>query len=251
MEKQKLCFCSLLLAIFLMTGTRAMAQKDTTMWMTMLEYRVHDESVFEKNYPIVKAWWLKTDAGIEYGRAAHTSESGRVYSLALFKGVDNLGAFIATRVKNNDAFNAANPAVSKENLQNINGAISRSIWMRVDSLSHYEPGYKMEDFDFRKIQLLSITADKIKEFQAGIITRFKLDASHDIRYNFIVYHCTDGYPSNTYLIIVPDKSILDYYKNFDVRKTKRAQFKSEYDPIRKLSSDIVTVARIDHLTRVK
>src|SRR5437879_4908360 len=104
MKKKHLCLCSFLVSIFLLTGNYARAQKDTTFWMTMLEYRVHDVSIFEKNYPTVRNWWLKEDAGIEYDRAAHTSESGRIYGLAFFKGSDNFGAFMAKRVKTNDAF---------------------------------------------------------------------------------------------------------------------------------------------------
>src|SRR5258708_38586991 len=123
MKKQYLLLCSLLLATLLMAGNRAWAQKDTTMWMTMLEYRVHDQSVFEKNYPTVKAFWLKADAGIEFGRAAHTSESGRIYGLAFFKGAENFGAFIGKRVKTNDEFNAKEPAISKQNMTNLNAPI--------------------------------------------------------------------------------------------------------------------------------
>jgi hypothetical protein len=250
MKKQQLFFCSLLLAVFLFTGNHASAQKDTTFWMTMLEYRVHDESIFQKNYPTVRSYWLKADAG-EFDRAAHTSESGRIYSLAFFKGSDNFGAFMAKRVKINDAFAEKEPAISKENLKNINGPVTRSIWMRMDSLSNYEPNYKMENYDFRKMQFISVAADKIKEFEAAARKLKELDAAHGIKYNFIVFRCTDGYPSNTYMLALPDKSLMDYYKNREARKAKRDQAKSEYDPINKLTGDIGAVLRIDHLTRIK
>ncbi len=251
MKKQPLCLCSLLLAVFLFAGNSARAQKDTTFWMTMLEYRVHDQSIFEKNYPTVRTWWLKEDAGIEYNRAAHTSESGRVYSLAFFKGSDNFGAFMAKRVKANDAFGTKEPAVSKENMKNINGPITRSIWMRVDSLSGYEPNYKMENYDFRKILFISVAADKIKEFEAATRKQMSLDDAQGIKYNFIVFRCTDGYPSNTYMLALPDKSLLDYYSHREARKKKRDQVKSDYDPLNKIAGDISTVVRIDHLIRVK
>ena len=134
MKKQSLYLCALLLCTFLLAGKSALAQKDTTVWMASLEYRVHDESVYEKNYPAVKAWWLKADADIEMGRIAHTSESGRVYGSVLFKGADNLGAYIARRVKNLDKFNAENPSIGKASRENIVGPVLRSIWMRVDSI---------------------------------------------------------------------------------------------------------------------
>jgi len=251
MKKQPLYLCTLLLCIFLFAGKRALAQKDTTVWMTSLEYRVHDEGVYEKNYPTVKAWWLKADADIEMGRIAHTSESGRVYGSVLFKGSDNLGAYIARRVKNQDKFNAENPVVGKENRENINGSVMRSIWMRVDSITFQEPGYNRDNYPFRKLVMISVQADKVKDFEAGMRKQGLLDASHGIKYNSIVFRCTDGYPANTYMVVLPDKSLLDYYKNREARKAKRDQFKSEYDPLHRLANDITTIVRIDHLTSVK
>jgi hypothetical protein len=251
MRKQTLLLCSLLTAALLATGTNAWAQKDTTFWMTLLEYRVHDESVFEKNYPTVRSYWLKADAGIEYNRAAHTSESGRIYSMAYFRGSDAFGAFMAKRVQTNEAFGKEQPAISKENMQNVSSPLTRSIWMRVDSLSSYEPGYKMENYDFRKIELVSVNIDKLKEFEATVRKLTALDAAHGIKYNFIVFRCTDGYPSNTYIIALPDKSLMDYYKNRDARKMKRDQAKSDYDPLDKTIADLSYVIRMDHLKRVK
>jgi hypothetical protein len=250
MKKHSLWLC-ILVAITLFTSNYARAQKDTTTWMTLLEYRVHDESVFEKNYPTVKAWWLKTDADIELGRLGQTSESGRIYSATLFKGADNLGAFIARRVKNNDQFNASHPAIAKENTANVNGPFTRSIWMRVDSLTIQEPGYNRDNYAFRKMVFISVLADRVKDFEAGMRKQAQLDASHGIKYNSIIFRCTDGYPANTYMLVLPDKSLLDYYKNREARKDKRDQFKSEYGPLRKLASDITTIIRIDHLTGVK
>ncbi len=251
MKKKPLYLCALLLCTFLFAGKSALAQKDTTIWMTSLEYRVHDESVFEKNYPTVKAWWLKTDADIEFGRLANTSESGRIYGVALFKGADNLGAFIARRIKNQDQFNASHPAIAKENRENIVGPIMRSIWMRKDSMSYMEPGYSRDNYPFRKMVFISVLPDRIKDFEAGMRKQTLLDASHGIKYNSIVFRCTDGYPANTYMLILPDKSLLDYYKNREARKMKRDQFKSEYDPLHRLANDITTIMRIDHLTAVK
>ena len=250
MKKHSLWVC-ILVAITLFSSNYARAQKDTTFWMALLEYRVHDESIFEKNYPTVRSYWLKADAGAEYDRAAHTSESGRIYGMTFFKGSDAFGAFMAKRVKINEAFGKDNPATNKENLQNINGAITRSIWMRVDSLSNYEPNYKMENYDFRKIQLISVNADKVKEFEATLIKSAKLDGSHGIKYNFIVFRCTDGYPTNTYILALPDKSLMDYYKNREGRKSIRDKDKSSYDPLNKAISDLSLVIRIDHLKRVK
>jgi hypothetical protein len=98
---------------------------------------------------------------------------------------------------------------------------------------------------------ISVLADRVKDFEAGMRKQAQLDASHGVKYNSIVFRCTDGYPANTYMLVLPDKSLLDYYKNREARKVKRDQFKSEYAPLRKLASDITTVMRIDHLTSVK
>ena len=140
---------------------------------------------------------------------------------------------------------------NRENRENTNGPVMRSIWMRVDSITFMEPGYNRDNYSFRKAVLISVLADRVKDFEAGMRKQGQLDASHGIKYNSIVFRCTDGYPANTYLLILPDKSLLDYYKNREARKVKRDQFNSEYAPLRKLASDITTVLRIDHLTSVK
>jgi hypothetical protein len=250
MKRQCLWLCTLF-ALTLFTSNYARAQKDTTFWMTLLEYRVHDESIFEKNYPTVRSYWLKANEGVEYNRAAHTSESGRIYGMAFFKGADAFGKFMATRVKISDAFAKDNAAMSKENNKNINGAITRSVWIRMDSLSSYEAGYKMENYDFRKVQLISVNPDKINEFKATLFKLAALDASHGIKYNFIVFRCTDGYPSNTFILALPDKSLMDYYKNRAARESIRDKDKSTYDPLNKAMGDMSLIIRIDHLTRVK
>jgi hypothetical protein len=136
-------------------------------------------------------------------------------------------------------------------MQNVNGPTTRSNWMRIDSLSSYEPGYKIANFDFRKMQFITVTFDKTKEFEAAISKRMKMDVSHGIKYNFVLFKCVDGYPTNTYMLILPDKSITDYYKNLELRNNKRDQNKAEYDEIRKELNQLSTVARIDHLFRVK
>ncbi|MDB4900997.1 MAG: hypothetical protein JWQ63_278 [Mucilaginibacter sp.] len=251
MKKQHLGLLCLLFGLFLLTGHTARAQNDTTLWMALNEYRVHDQSIFEKNYPIVRSFWLKADSGIENDRIAHTSESGRIYGSVMFKGSKNFGDFMGRRIKTNDAFNVKQPAIYKENMQNVNGPTTRSNWMRIDSLSSYEPGYKIANFDFRKMQFITVTFDKTKEFEAAISKRMKMDVSHGIKYNFVLFKCVDGYPTNTYMLILPDKSITDYYKNLELRNNKRDQNKAEYDEIRKELNQLSTVARIDHLFRVK
>jgi len=250
MKRKHFTLSSILLGIMLFAGNQAWAQKDTTMWMVMNEYRVHDQSIFEKNYPVVRAFWLKADTGTS-DRIGHTSESGRVYTLALFKGAQNFGAFMGKRVKINDAFEKAQPAINKQNTQNLNGAVVRSIWVRVDSLSRFEPGYKMVNYDFRKMNMISVTADKIKEYEANAYKLGQMDDAHGIHYNVAVFRCTEGYPTNTYLVFLPDKSLMDYYKNRDMRYSKRAQFKNDYDPMRRLATDLSLIVRIDHLDRVK
>jgi hypothetical protein len=99
--------------------------------------------------------------------------------------------------------------------------------------------------------LISVQSDKVKDFEAGMRKQAQLDAGHGIKYNSIVFRCTDGYPANTYMVVLPDKSLLDYYKNREARKIKRDQFKSDYATLHRLANDITTTIRIDHLTMVK
>ena len=250
MKKKCLWLC-MLVAITLLSANYARAQKDTTRWMLMNEYRVHDESVVQKNYPILRAWYLKADADIEVNRIAHTSESGRIYGLTFFKGPENFGTFMGTRVRLGDEFAAKEPAIVNENAKNANGPILRSTWIMRDSISTFEPGFKIENFDFRKLQFITVTADKTREFEAAVYKRLQIDAAHGIHYNSAVFKCVDGYPNNTYALFLPDKSMLDYYKNRDVRMSKRDAAKNDYGTLQKTLSDLGTVNRIDHLFRVK
>lgn len=134
------------------------------------------------------------------------------------------------RVKSGDEFAAKEPAIVKENAKNANGPILQSTWNMRDSISTLEPGFKIENFDFRKPLLITVTADKIRE---------------------AVFKCVDGHPNNTNVVFLPEKSILDYYKNRDVRMSKRDAAKNDYGTLQKTISDLGTVNHIDHLFRVK
>jgi hypothetical protein len=249
MKKQYLCLRSLLLVAFLMAGSKSWAQKDTTTWMSQVEYRVHDEGIFKKNFSDFRSYWRKADPG-EHSRIAYTSESGRIYSLAFFVGPDDMGSFMANWKRISDEFVKKYTALSNEESKNTNGAITRSIWVRENSMSRVIPGYKLEDFRFRKILIFTVNPDKIKEFEDAERKLAEMDEANGLIYTHVIFRCVEGYPSNTYLLLLPDKSLMDYYKHHEARNAKRVEKKSDYDPVNKAVSDLSLISRIDHLTEV-
>ena len=75
------------------------------------------------------------------------------------------------------------------------------------------------------------------------------DKAIGISYNYIMYKAVDGYPNNTYMMILPDKSRLDYYKNQEDRNAKR-KGNTKLAALNKRASQLRTIIRFDHLNRV-
>jgi len=59
--------------------------------------------------------------------------------------------------------------------------------MRVDSLSGYEPNYKIGKLRFQKDPFISVAADKIKELKLPHVSKWHWDEAQGIKYNFIVF----------------------------------------------------------------
>jgi hypothetical protein len=225
------------------------AQKDTTTWMSQVEYRVHDESIFERNYRAFRAYWTKADP-VEHSRWAFKSESGKIYSLAFFVGPDDMGLFMANQQRINELIKK-DPTLGDEQSKNISGSIARSIWVRQDSMSGVVPNYKLDDYHFRKIQIYTVDSDKVEEFEDAVRKSMHLDEAIGLEYTHVIFRCVEGYSSTTYLLLLPDKSLLDYYKNHETRNAKRDQKKSDYEPLNKIIRDSSFISTIDHLTMVK
>ena len=241
--KRTLCILTILMAF------RLSAQTTEKTYFLLNESRVLDTDIYKKNYPAIRNWWMEATKGISYNFAAHTAESGRTYGMVFVRGDENLGKYIGQRVALSNKVAIALKAVTDENTANRSQAIQRSIWEQVPNISVMVSDFKVENYDFRKIQIFTVPFDKIAEYEKLIEQSNAEDKAIGISYNYIMYKAVDGYPNNTYMMILPDKSRLDYYTHQDDRNAKR-KGNTKLAALNKRASQLRTIIRFDHLNRV-
>ena len=243
MKKITLSFLTILFAF------QMFAQTAEKTYFLMNESRVLDTDIYKKNYPAIRNWWLEATKGITYNLAAHTSESGRTYSMVFVKGDENLGKYVGLRAGLSDKAAAAMKSITEENNANRSQAIQRSVWVQSTNTSVMVPDFKIENFDFRKIHLFTVPFDKIDAYEKLIEQSNAEDKALGLSYNYIVYRAVDGYPNNTFMLILADKSRLDYYTHQEERNAKR-KGNAKLTALNKQASQLRTIIRIDHLNRV-
>jgi hypothetical protein len=113
-----------------------------------------------------------------------------------------------------------------------------------------QDNYKVEDYDFRKLDLFTVPVNKIEEFESLDAKRIEMDKAMGLKHNYIVFKAMYGYPVNTYLVFVPDRSKLDYYKHADERNAQRRKNK-DYVVLAKQLNQLRTSIRMDHLSRIQ
>jgi hypothetical protein len=240
---------SFLLSFFLFLAFNLFAQNTERTIMLLNELRVSDTDIYKKNYPRIYNWSMKASASMPVQRAAHVSESGLIYNCTFIKGDKNFGQYVATMNDMNIKIRKELKEV-KENSDMTTQAVLRSAWVQVEKLNIKQEAYKLEDYDFRRIEIFTVPSNKIEEFEALVEKRNKVDKAMDLRkYNYIVYKAIYGYPVNTYLVFVPEKSKLDFCKFQDERNAIRKNNK-EYVEIEKKRTQLKTTIRIDHLSRI-
>lgn len=242
----KKIFISLLVLI---VGFQLIAQTTPKTYIIMIEGKVKDTDVYKKNNPAVRNWWMKETAGILSNRVAHTSESGRTYNMIIIQGEKNLGEYIAKRETLNEKVGNDLKEIMTESRANAAAATLRSTWASVDKLSMRVPDFKVENYDFRKIMLFTVPFDKINEYEEIISEMNAIDKSLGFSYNGLVYKATDGYPTNTYMWILPDKSRIDYYTHQNQRNEVRKN-NIKLGELSKKSQALRSIIRIDYLSRV-
>jgi len=175
-------------------------------------------------------------------------QTGLIYGLTFIKGDKNFGEFITT-------MNDMNLKITKElkevqeNNNNITQPVLRSVWVQIGKLTVKEDNYKQEDYDFRKVNLYTVQYNKIDEFESLLAKRLEADKAMGLKYNHIVYKAMYGYPVNTYMVLIPDKSKIDYYMHQDERNAKRKNNK-DYTEIYKKEDKLRSIIRMDHLIRI-
>jgi hypothetical protein len=235
----------LLLCLFI--GLSSIAQDATRHFFYLGESKVKDMDVFRKNFPVQDAFTRKMNEGIMNNRVAHTSETGSLYILSFIDGDENLGKYIGNRANTSNKFREANPKIAEE-MSNNSDAWRRSTWIRVNELQFLPADYKMENYNFRKIVMRTVPANEQEAFEKQEQKMHELGLKIGVKYLSVTFRAVDGYPSNTYMTILPDNNILDFYTHYADRQEKRKNSKEFNDSMKTgVKSNII---RIDHLSRV-
>jgi hypothetical protein len=235
----------LLLSLFI--GLSSIAQDATRHFLYLGESKVKDMDVFRKNFPVQDAFTRKMNEGIMNNRVAHTSETGSLYILSFIDGDENLGKYIGNRANTSIKFREANPKIAEE-MSNNTDAWRRSTWIRVNELHFLPADYKMENYNFRKIVMRTVPANEQEAFEKQQLQQHELGLKIGVKYLSVTFRAVDGYPSNTYMTILPDNNILDFYTHYADRQQKRNNSKEFNDSMKTGVKSNIT--RIDHLSRV-
>ena len=236
----------LLLSLFI--GLSSIAQDATKRFALLGESKVKDMDIFRKNFPVQDAFARKNYEGIMGNRAVHTSETGSLYNFSFVDGDENLGKFITKRGTANNKFREANPKIAEENSNNTDGAWRRSTWIRVNALEFLPADFKMEDYNFRKVIIETVPANQQEAFEKQQLQLHEIELKIGIKFLSVTWRAVDGYPTNTYMTLIPDNSILDFYTHFTERQKIRRNSKefNDFDN----TTVITNINRIDHLWRI-
>jgi len=235
--------------LLILVGFQMVAQTAQKTYVMMIESRVKDVDLYKKNNPIVRNWWMKEAAGVITNRIAHTSESGRTYNMISIRGEKNLGEYIAKREAWSDKIAVELKDITEASRTNAAAALQRSTWVAVDKMSVRVPDFKAENYDFRKVILFTVPFDKTAEYENALEESNSIDKSLGFSFNQIVYRATDGYPVNTYMMILPDKSRIDYYTHQQQRNDVRKK-NTRLGELSKITQGLRSITRIDYLSRV-
>lgn len=237
------------LFILFFFGFRLFAQDAERTFILLNESRVADADIYKKNYPALRNWWMKATGSTIYNRAAHTSETGIIYSMTFIKGDKNFGEYIAKRGELTIKANEEGKETAKENNDNLTQATVRSSWVQMKKMSVIEPDFKIENYDFRKLFIFTVPLNKINELESLVEKCNDEDKAIGLKYNYIVYRAIDGYATNTYMLLLPDKSKLEYYTHQEERNAKRKGYKAVME-LNKKAIQLRNTIRIDHLSRI-
>lgn len=224
--------------------------KDTTLRLVFSEYKVHDQEMFKRNFLLGKEFSKKNTLYKEWVRNSYTSESGRIYGMLIFKGVQEFAKYMEHRGAATQAWREAYPKEAAEGMANNATPLVRTFWRLRDSVSYTEPGYTADKYPFRKIVMFSVAQGKSAEYEALARQMMEAEAALGVKYNSIVYQCTDGYPNNYYLRLLPDDSRGAYYTHLDARDKAR-EGNAKLAELRNKINALVTIVRIDHMNVVR
>jgi len=234
----------LFIFLVLISTIQLNAQTTKNSFVILSESRVKDNNVAFINLSRMNASAVKLSNGTITSRGSNFSESGRIYTLT---NVPDLGKFINERGAIWTKVFAENKDMSTED--NNTQPNQRSTWERLSELSNLPANYKSTDYTFRRVDMFVVAYGKNKEFMDLQSKWNELTKKNGIDQRIIILKALEGYNTNTYLFIQPDKSAVDYY----IHRNERAEMRKkdpEYKKVWDALNAIRTNIRIDHLNSV-
>ena len=220
------------------------AQTTKNSFVVLSESRVKDNNIASAYLLRMNASAVKLSNGTITSRGSNFSESGRIYTLT---NVPDLGKFTNERGDIWRKVYAENQDISTED--NSTQPNQRSTWERLSEISNLPANYKSTDYTFRRIDIYTVAYGKNKEYQDLQSKWNELNKKNGIDQKIIILKALEGYNTNTYLFIQPDKSAVDYYIHRNERsemRKKDPEFKKVWDALNAIRTNL----RIDHLNSV-
>ena len=220
------------------------AQTTKNSFVVLSESRVKDNNIASAYLLRMNASAVKLSNGTITSRGSNFSESGRIYTLT---NVPDLGKFTNERGDIQRKVYAENQDISSED--NSTQPNQRSTWERLSEISNLPANYKSTDYTFRRIDIYTVAYGKNEEYQDLQSKWNELNKKNGIDQKIIILKALEGYNTNTYLFIQPDKSAVDYYIHRNERsemRKKDPEFKKVWDALNAIRTNL----RIDHLNSV-
>ena len=220
------------------------AQTTKNSFVVLSESRVKDNNIASAYLLRMNASAVKLSNGTITSRGSNFSESGRIYTLT---NVPDLGKFTNERGDIWRKVYAENQDISSED--NSTQPNQRSTWERLSEISNLPANYKSTDYTFRRIDIYTVAYGKNKEYQDLQSKWNELNKKNGIDQKIIILKALEGYNTNTYLFIQPDKSAVDYYIHRNERsemRKKDPEFKKVWDALNAIRTNL----RIDHLNSI-
>jgi len=234
----------LFIFLVLISTIQLNAQTTKNSFVILSESRVKDNNVASENLLRMNASAVKLSNGTITSRGSNFSESGRIYTLT---NVPDLGKFINERGAIWSKVFAENQDISTED--NTTQPNQRSTWERLSEISNLPANYKSTDYTFRRVDMFTVAYGKNKEYMDLQSKWNELNKKNGIDQRIIILKALEGYNTNTYLFIQPDKSAVDFYIHRNERsemRKKDPEFKKVWDALNAIRTNI----RIDHLNSV-
>lgn len=217
MKKIMIAFLALHITLMSMAQT---TPPDSLTILYLTEGRYLSKDALQKNYAATRSFWMKNIPEI-IDRFAFSSESRRAYTFTMFKGEKNYGKYIGSRGTTNDAFKKEQPDLTERLRQNAIGATSRSSWTVLRDQSSTEANWNANKYNFRKLHMYTVAYGQTETFEALLKEIKEYEAKINRTLNRIIIRCVDGYSSNTYITMLPDNSVNEFFEHRQARSQNR------------------------------